>query len=421
MHTTLAFESLTHPCNASFLLLQLNWKVRRDASTAVPVVETPGHYEYEPTALLRPDGNVDVWTCSGAVPPHNFDAIVHTRLTVNSSSGVVPRHQRPVPALVPTHNASHIDGWGVCAPSVLAVPDSTELRMYYECASFLTDKTTGNVFTGFCQVCLARSVTGGEQWEKWGGDSRGWVAVDQPAEPVVVVSDWMLNRCQFEFVDGRFLVDRHNCSFYGTGHPSAIADVTSVQPWQLFYYNHSGSWAEHGVYFASSKDGIHFGPGVQTTLTNPVEIRRVDNSGNLAGFPAYLATMSLSSPADDMRWRGRSIAYYGTSDDAVTWRWPLEHGDHDDSFAIGLANQTDCACPGQGSFVANASGFASASLVVGRKSNGDKLRVAMFVGNGRMGRFDGGKQLGCYAAQEDVSRGSTWATYLMHGSFSLHH
>jgi hypothetical protein len=147
--------------------------------------------EYEPTALMRSDGDLDVWTCSGAVPPNNFDAIVHTRLPV-SSGGVVPRHQRPVPALVPTHNASHIDGWGVCAPSVLGVPASAELRMYYECASFLTDRPTGAVFTGFCQVCLARSVFGGQEWEKWGGDRRGWVAATEPAEPVATAPQHQL-------------------------------------------------------------------------------------------------------------------------------------------------------------------------------------------------------------------------------------
>ena len=172
------------PITSARCTLQLRWKEHRDPSTAVPVIETPGHYEYEPTALIRSDGDLDVWTCSGAVPPSNFDAIVHTRLAV-SSGGAIPRHQRPVPALVPTHNASHIDGWGVCAPSVLGVPASAELRMYYECASFLTDRPTGAVFTGFCQVCLARSVSGAQEWEKWGGDRRGWVAATEPAEPVV--------------------------------------------------------------------------------------------------------------------------------------------------------------------------------------------------------------------------------------------
>ncbi len=394
--------------------------MNRDPSTAVPVIETPGHYEYEPTALMRPDGDIDVWTCSGAVPPNNFDAIVHTRLAV-SSTGVVPRHQRPVPTLVPTHNASHIDGWGVCAPSVVAAPASSELRMYYECASFLSDRPSGTVFTGFCQVCLARSITDGRQWEKWGGDRRGWVAADEPAEPVVAVGDWMLGQCKFESSGGRFLVNRRNCTFYGIGHPSAVVDAAVAQPWKLFYYNHTGSWAEHGVYVASSKDGIHFDEGVQTALTNPVEVRRVKKDSVIAGFPVYLATMSLSSPLNDSRWGGRSIAYFATSDDAVTWRWPLQHGSvsgADDAFAIGLANKSDCACPGQGSFVANASGFAVETMF-GEKPSADKLGVDMFVGNGRMGRFDGGERLGCYAAQEDSSRGSTWATYLMRGSFSF--
>jgi hypothetical protein len=388
--------------------------VHRDPSTAVPVVETPGHYEYEPTALMRSDGDLDVWTCSGAVPPNNFDAIVHTRLAV-SRAVVVPRHQRPVPALIPTHNASHIDGWGLCAPSVVAAPTSSELRMYYECAAFLTDRPTGTVFTGFCQVCLARSKNGGQQWEKWGGDRRGWVTGTEPGEPVVVVSDWMLEQCQFDSSGGQFLVNKSNCSFYGIGHPSAVVDAAVSYPWQLFYYNHSGSWAEHGVYVASSKDGIHFGKGVQTALTNPAEVRRVEKDR----FPMYLATMSLSSPLHDARWGGRSIAYFATSNDAVTWRWPLEDDSAngaDDAFAIGLANESDCACPGQGSFVANASGFA-VEMTLGDHSSASKLGIDMFVGNGRMGRFDGGERHGCYAAQEDSSRGSTWATYLMRGIF----
>lgn len=237
----------------------------------------------------------------------------------------------------------------------------------------------------------------------------------------VVVSDWMLDQCQFESVGGRFLVNRDNCSFYGTGHPSAIVDTDGVaKPWQLFYYNHSGSWAEHGVYVASSEDGIHFGLGVQTMLTNPAEVRRVKGDSVLAGFPAYLATMSLSSPPGDARWGGRSIAYFATSDDAVTWRWPLQHGGATDAFAIGLANESDCACPGQGSFVANASGFAVAMTPPGGgQSAADQLGVDMFVGNGRMGKFDGGQRLGCYAAQEDTSRGSTWSTYLMRGALSM--
>jgi hypothetical protein len=126
-------------------------------------------------------------------------------------NGSVPRELAPIAALVPSHNASHIDGWGLCAPSVVLVPPSrgreetqqqqrnshsrtnhealapTEIQtqrrdtadgvvalvppssssplqqqqqqlqplfMYYECAAFLTDRPTGDVFTGFCQVRL---------------------------------------------------------------------------------------------------------------------------------------------------------------------------------------------------------------------------------------------------------------------------
>ena len=121
-------------------------------------------------------------------------------------TGSVPREQAPVPVLVPSHNASHIDGWGLCAPSVVLAPHSgmqrarsstrmslseapvtssqgadiignatmvsrpalsrsphartvngheqqpTPLLMYFECAAYLTDRPTGDVFTGFCQV-----------------------------------------------------------------------------------------------------------------------------------------------------------------------------------------------------------------------------------------------------------------------------
>ena len=112
---------------------QLHWEEKRDRLTPVPVIETPGHYEYEPTALRR-GGTVDVWTCSGAIPPHNFDAIMHTQLTMQPN-GSLPRQQSPVPALLPTHNGSHIDGWGLCAPSVVSFPHvvgTEELRMYCE-------------------------------------------------------------------------------------------------------------------------------------------------------------------------------------------------------------------------------------------------------------------------------------------------
>ena len=201
---------------------RLVWAARRDSLTAVPVIQTPGHYEYEPTALRQPNGVLDVWTCSGAVPPHNFDAIAHTRLAAGAD-GAALRRQRPLPVLVPTHNSSHIDGWGACAPSVVAAPAKAEdeggaqeeLRMFYECAAFLTDRATGDVFTGFCQVCLARSRQSGV-WEKWGGDERGWVAAGEPAEPVVTVSDWMLRtQCRFVAEGNGFLVDKANCTFYG--------------------------------------------------------------------------------------------------------------------------------------------------------------------------------------------------------------
>ena len=169
---------------------------------------------------------------------------------------------------------------------------------------------------------------------------------------------------------------------------------------RLFYYNHSGSWGEHGVYMATSADGIHFGPGQRTALTNPVEVRRLARGGS-AGLPIFLATMSLSSAAAGA-WGGKSVAYFATSHDGLHWRWPLQRGPGSGpmpELSIGLANESDCACPGQGSFLADRSGF----LEVTGGAAGGAFGVQMFVGNGRMGKFDGGRKLGCYAAEEDSS------------------
>lgn len=230
----------------------------------------------------------------------------------------------------------------------------------------------------------------------------------------------MLAQCGYVEQDGRFLVNQVNCSFYGMGHPSAVVENRGAGAiWRLFYYNHSGSWAEHGVYVATSTDGIHFGLGKQTALTNPVEVRRMVpparaaiDSGESVALPAFVATMTLRSNATGP-WHGKPIAYFATSDDGIRWRhWPIERGGSAsaalDTLAIGLANTSDCGCPGQGSFIANGSGVIELAADLG---------MQMFVGNGQRGSRDGGKQLGCFAAEEDVSRGSTWSTYLMNGAF----
>ena len=70
---------------------------------------------------------------------------------------------------------------------------------------------------------------------------------------------------------------------------------------------------------ATSTDGIHFGLGKQTALTNPVEVRRMVpparaaiDSGESGALPAFVATMTLRSNATGP-WHGKPIAYFATA------------------------------------------------------------------------------------------------------------
>ncbi|MGH6838131.1 MAG: hypothetical protein ACREDT_04900 [Methylocella sp.] len=384
-------------------------------------------YSYEPSAMQDTGPGLKVWFCGGAdfgddpkAYASNFgDSIYYA--VINISGGGY--YQSPKAVLRHTNNDVDEDGRGACAPSVIRHADPSMQNganlylLYYECARRFYDLGHNmGPANGFTQTCLAVSQDG-VNWERY--NANNWSASHTfggPATPVLSANPQILKKCAYQLQDGNHTLDTTTtskdattgktsltcagvatASVYGVGHPSATTvPVGSSSQVQLYYTDSSTDWKSHGVYVATSLDGIHFDSPRKTNLPNGATVKYYN--GDFNGAPgAYIAAIASK----------HNYLFY--SIDGLQFSPLNVKGIDLGGFDLGVAVSSHCTAPGTPGIVADQGGNISSLN-----------SINIISGEGYLGTADNGPKLGCYNQAEDkINRGSTFKLYRMEGSLSL--
>ncbi|MGH6812286.1 MAG: hypothetical protein ACREDM_08065 [Methylocella sp.] len=383
-------------------------------------------YSNEPSAMQDTSPGWKVWFCGGAdfgddptAYARNYGDSIYYAVINNSVGGY---YQPPEAVLRHTNNDVDEDGRAACTPSVIrhsdpSIQDGADLYLlYYECARRFYDRGNNMWPTdGFTQTCLAVSPDG-VNWERY--NANNWSASHTfggPATPVLSVNLQVLKNCAHQFQNGKHTFDTTatrkdattgktsltcaggDANVYGAGHPSAITvPVGSSSQVQLYYYDSSSDWKYHGVYVATSSDGIHFDSPRKTNLPNSATVKYYNGAFNDAPG-AYIAAIAGKD----------NYLFY--SIDGLHFSPLNVKGINLGGLDLGVAVSSHCASPGTPGIVADQGGNLS-SL--------DSINI--ISGEGFLGTADNGPKLGCYNQAEDhINRGSTWSLYRIEGSLNL--
>jgi len=422
--------------------LAISFEVTRKQTEAA-LIDLPNTYDYAASAMKDDDEKWKVWTCNGE---SGHDIINFTGFNLNGTYETSPRK-----VMGPTGGDASYDSVHTCAPSVIkhshsALRNGKELYLlYYECALKIFDvndrTTTSDIFT---QTCVAASEDG-IHWEKynmdlWGSNGGNYGPYDPYGDentnptPVIEISNFLKEKCNYEFVNGRHYADL-NCRYndddiidgpgdnqtkgnilenYGVGQPVALSmDVGNGgrQIW-LYYYRSNGSWGQRGVYLAKSWDGFHFEPEIRTNLINSSEIRYYPgvfegHEGIFIQIGGIREDMAFNYSFDGINWKHDNADKF-IRNNIDNESNPLNPND----YKIETVNPNMCHTPGHTGIVANKYGHIS-----------DMNNITLFTGEGYFGSGAdvSGQTLRCviepYTNMEINSRGSTWGIWGLWGKF----